>query len=200
MKININSALAALNSTKVSADDRENLIMKGSVLVLEAAARAHNDALTKAGRAAVDYGSQFATTAEYNKQKAQVADDILYFCAKKCNDFAGLPTDRADRSTFTDVRFAADAMYLGLLSGIISQIQYTVTPPLVNELVGEMASTITVPKGKTAEIEITSNAVSSGRMLPGLLSDPCRETSSTTAASPSTPVRLLPALRSTTTR
>ena len=159
MKININSALTALNSTKVSSDERENLVMKGSVLVLETAARAKNAARLNSGRASVDYGSQFASTAEFNAQKAKTADDILYFCAKKVNDFAGLPTDRSDRKTFTDASLATNGMFMNLLSGIISQIQYSVTPPLVNELVGEMASTITVPKGKTAEIEITSNAV-----------------------------------------
>lgn len=159
MKISINSALAALNNTKVSQDERENLVMKGSVLVLETAGRAHNAALARNGKAAVDYGTQFATTAEFNRAKAETADDILYFCAKKVNDIAGLPTDRADRKTFTDISLASNGMYLSLLSGIISQIQYSVTPPLVNELVGEMASTITVPKGKTAEIEVTSNAV-----------------------------------------
>lgn len=159
MKININSAIAALNATKISADERENLIMSGSILVLETAARACNAARVTAGRPIVDYGSQFATTADFNAKKAKVADDILYFCAKRVNDFAGLPTDRNDRSTFTDVSLATNGAFMNLLSGIISQIQYSITPPLVNELVGEMASTITVPKGQTAEIEITSNAV-----------------------------------------
>lgn len=159
MKITVNNAMASLANTQIPNDEREKLTHLGSVMVLETVARAHNNALTSAGKNAVDFGSRFTTTAAFNEKKAKVSDDILYFCAKKVNDFAGLPTDRNDRKTFTDISLATNPMYLALLSGIISSIQYAVTPALTNELLGDMASIITVPKGKTAEIEVTSNAV-----------------------------------------
>lgn len=159
MKVTMNSALSALNNSKVGSDLREALVKKGSILALETVARAHNAALEKAGKSKNDYGSAFNSTSVFNAEKAKCSDDILFFCAEKVNSFAGLATDRNDRSTFTDPLLATNGMYLSLLSGIVSEIQYAITPALVNELVGEMCSVITVPKGKTAEIEVTSNAV-----------------------------------------
>ena len=71
----------------------------------------------------------------------------------------GREVDRNDRATFTNVELASDPIFLRTLAGIVSEIQYAITPPIVNELVGEMASVMSIPKGKTGQVEITSNAV-----------------------------------------
>ena len=84
---------------------------------------------------------------------------MLCFCAKKANDFDDRVTDRNDRSTFTNPRLASSPWFLRTLGNIMNEVMYTVTPTLINELVGEMCSVATTPKGKTYTIEITSNAV-----------------------------------------
>lgn len=159
MKASLSAAMAKFNGAQVSSDRRENLIAKGKVLVAEYAGRAHNEALLKAGRKMNDYGSTFANSTEYLNAKREWSDDVLYFCAEKALSIEEIKPDRSDRRTFTSSALATNSVFLNLLSGIVSEIQYAVTPPLVNELVGEMASTMIIPKGKTGEVTITSNAV-----------------------------------------
>lgn len=158
-RVLLNSALARFTSAKVSNDERENLVAKGKVLVLEQTARAHNAALTKAGRPAEVYSSSFKDEKTFQEEKQKWSDDVLYFCASKALAIGGETVDRNDRATFTNVRLTLNGVFMTLLSGIVSEVQYSVTPPVVNELVGEMASVMTVPRGKTGEVEITSNAV-----------------------------------------
>jgi len=158
-KISLNSALARFNGAGVTGDQRSDLISRGKVLVLEAAGRAHNDALQKAGRQTVELGSAIGNATAFASAKSEWADDVLYFCADRALSVQGREANRSDRRTFTASEFASDPIFLRTLAGIVSEIQYAVTPPIVNELVGEMASVMSIPKGKTGQIEITSNAV-----------------------------------------
>lgn len=158
-RISLNSALARFNGAKLTSDKRTDMISRGRVLVLEAAGRANNVAITKAGRPAVDFGSAIGNETAFAAAKNEWADDVLYFCAERALSVQGREVDRNDRATFTNVELASDPIFLRTLAGIVSEIQYAVTPPIVNELVGEMASVMSIPKGKTGEVEITSNAV-----------------------------------------
>jgi hypothetical protein len=158
-RISLNSALARFNGAQLTGEQRSDLIARGKVLVLEAAGRAHNDALVKANRPAVDIGSTIGNATAFASAKNEWADDVLYFCAERALAVQGREADRADRTSFTASEFASDPIFLRTLAGIVSEIQYAVTPPIVNELVGDMASTMVIPKGKTGQIEITSNAV-----------------------------------------
>ena len=158
-RISLNSALAQCSGAKVTGEQRTDLISRGKVLVLEAAGRAHNDALRKANRPVAEFGSVIGNATEFATAKNEWADDVLYFCAERALSVQGREANRDDRSTFTGSEFASDPIYLRTLAGIVSEIQYAITPPIVNELVGEMASTMVIPKGKTGQIEITSNAV-----------------------------------------
>lgn len=158
-KISLNAALARFNGAKLTGEQRADLINRGKVLVAECAGRAHNEALVKAGRPAVELGSNIGNATAFASEKSEWADDVLYFCAERALAVQGRSADRNDRSTFTASEFASDLIFLRTLAGIVSEIQYAVTPPIVNELVGEMASTMVIPKGKTGQVEITSNAV-----------------------------------------
>lgn len=158
-RITLNSALARFNGAQVTNDKRQDLISSGRVLVLEAAGRAHNSALTKAGRPVVELGSAIGNETAFAAAKNEWADDVLCFCAERAMSVQGRDVDRANRSTFTNIELASDPIFLRTLAGIVSEIQYAVTPPIVNELVGEMASVMSIPKGKTGQVEITSNAV-----------------------------------------
>lgn len=158
-RITLNSALALANGAKITGDRRADLISKGRVLVLEQAGRAHNDALRKAGRQVVDFGSTIGAESAFAAEKNAWADDVLCFCADRALSLEGRSADRSDRKSFTDIRLAKDPIFLKTLAGIVSEIQYSITPPIVNELVGEMASVMSIPKGKTGQVEITSNAV-----------------------------------------
>lgn len=159
-KITLNSALARFNGAQVTGDQRADLIARGKVLVLEAAGRAHNDALRAANRPTVEIGSTIGNATAFASAKAEWADDVLCFCASRALAVQGRnAAERSDRRSFTSAEFASDPVYLRTLAGIVSEIQYAVTPPIVNELVGEMASTMVIPKGKTGQVEVTSNAV-----------------------------------------
>ena len=158
-KITLSSALALCNAAKLTGDQREDMINRGRVLVLEAAGRAHNEALRKASRPVVEIGSNIGSATDFAAAKNEWADDVLCFCADKALSLEGKTVDRADRSTFTDISLAKDPIFLKTLAGIVSEIQYTITPPIVNELVGEMCSVMSIPKGKTGQVEITSNEV-----------------------------------------
>lgn len=158
-RITLNSALARFCGAKVTGDQRSDLIARGKVLVAECAGRAHNDALVKAGRPVVELGSTIGNATAFAAAKSEWADDVLYFCAERALAVQGRSADRNVRATFTAGEFASDTIFLRTLAGIVSEIQYAVTPPIVNELVGEMASTMLIPKGKTGQVEVTSNAV-----------------------------------------
>lgn len=158
-RISLNSALARFNGAKLTGDKRTDLISRGRVLVLEAAGRAHNSALVKAGRPVVEFGSVIGNDTAFASAKNEWADDVLYFCADRALYVQGRSADRSDRSTFTSIEFASDPIFLRTLAGIVNEIQYAITPPVVNELVGEMASVMSIPKGKTGEVDITSNEV-----------------------------------------
>lgn len=158
-KLKLNSALAACANTMVSADERENLIMTGRMLVLECMGRAKNRALTGAGKNTEDFGSLFKTNGEYATASQKFSDDLLYFCAKRVHDEDGKPTDRNDRRTFTSINLAKNPRFLHMLSVMMNEIMYPVTPYLISEIVGEMASVVTVDPGKTYTAAITSNAV-----------------------------------------
>lgn len=158
-KVSLNSALARFNGAKVTGDQREDLIARGRVLVLEAAGRAHNAALAKAGQHVVELGSSIGNETAFAAAKNEWADDLLYFCAERALSVQGRSADRNDRNTFTNIELASDPIFLRTLAGIVSEVQYPTTAPLVNELVGEMASVMSIPKGKTGQVEITSNAV-----------------------------------------
>ncbi len=158
-KISLNSALARFNGAAVTHDERLDLISRGKVLVAECAGRAHNEALTKAGKPVVELGSNIGNATAYAAAKSEWADDVLYFCASRALSVQGRTCDRNDRRSFTMNELAKDPIWLRTLAGIVSEIQYAVTPPIVNELVGEMASTMVIPKGKTGQVEVTSNAV-----------------------------------------
>ena len=159
-RISLNSALARFNGAQITGDKRTDLISRGKVLVLEAAGRAHNDALKAANRPTVELGSTIGNATAFASEKSKWADDVLCFCADRALAVQDRgAADRADRRTFTASEFASDPIFLRTLAGIVSEIQYAVTPPIVNELVGEMASTMVIPKGKTGQVEITSNAV-----------------------------------------
>ena len=158
-RISLNSALARFNGAKLTGDQRSDMIARGRVLVLEAAGRAHNTALAKAGRPVVDIGSNIGNETAFATAKNEWADDVLCFCAERALSVQGRSVDRNDRETFTNIELASDPIFLRTLAGIVSEIQYAITPPIVNELVGEMASVMSIPKGKTGEVEITSNAV-----------------------------------------
>lgn len=157
--LKLNSGLALLNSSKVSSDAREQLVMEGQALVLESVGMAKNKALSKAQRPTVDFGSSFKSASDYEKYARKWTDDVLHFCAKKVNDFNGTRTSRDEKATFTDPRLAANPMYLQLMSSVMNDVLYTTTPYVVNELVGDMVSTVTTPKGQTYTAGITSNAV-----------------------------------------
>ena len=158
-RISLNSALARFNGANITGDQRLDLINRGKVLVAECAGRAHNDALTKAGRHVVELGSNIGNATQFAAAKSEWADDVLYFCAERALAVQGRSADRSVRASFTAAEFASDPIWLRTLAGIVSEIQYAVTPPIVNELVGEMASTMVIPKGKTGQVEVTSNAV-----------------------------------------
>ena len=158
-KITLNSALARFNGAQITGDQRSDLISRGKVLVLEAAGRAHNDALRNAGRPVVEIGSAIGNATAFATAKNEWADDVLYFCASRALAVQERSADRSVRASFTSGEFASDPIFLRTLAGIVSEIQYAVTPPIVNELVGEMASTMVIPKGKTGQVEVTSNAV-----------------------------------------
>lgn len=158
-RISLNSALARFNGAKLTGEKRQDMISRGRVLVLEAAGRAHNAALVKAGRPVVDFGSAIGNETAFATAKNEWADDVLCFCAERALSVQGREVDRNDRATFTSIELASDTIFLRTLAGIVSEIQYAITPPIVNELVGEMASVMSIPKGKTGQVEITSNAV-----------------------------------------
>ena len=158
-KLNVNSTLAAISQRPIGSDKREELIATGAALVLERGARWNNETRVQSGRPAVDYGFPAGSMKNFANNAAEWQDDLLYFCAKRTNDVAGKVTDRTDRRTFTGLDLPLNPMYMNLLSGIISEIMYSVTPTLVNDLVGEMATVSTVGKGKTLEVQVTSNAV-----------------------------------------
>lgn len=157
--VTLSSALALCNAAQITGDKRKDMISRGKVLVLEQAGRAHNDALRKANRQVVDFQSNIGGDTAFAAEKNEWVDDVLCFCADRALAVEGLSADRNDRSTFTDIRLAKDPIFLKTLAGIVSDIQYSITPPIINELVGEMCSVMSIPKGKTGEIEITSNAV-----------------------------------------
>lgn len=157
--LKINSKLAELANSRISADKRATLIHEGAALVLDCMGRAKNRALSNGKRQEQDYGSPFKSAAEYAACAARWSDDVQCFCAKKANDFADKPTDRNNKSSFTSGRLAADPFYLRTLSAIMNEILYTVTPYLVSEIVGEMCSVVTTPKGQTYTAAVTSNAV-----------------------------------------
>lgn len=158
-RITLNAALARCSATPVTGDQRQDMIERGKVLVLEAAGRAHTDALRKANRTVAEFGSVIGSETDFAVAKSEWADDVLYFCADKALSVQGRSVDRSDRETFTAIELASDPIFLRTLAGIVSEIQYAITPPIVNELVGEMASTMVIPRGKTGQIEITSNEV-----------------------------------------
>lgn len=158
-RISLNSALAVANGTKLTGDKRKDMIARGRVLVLEAAGRAHNDALRKAGKVVTEIGSNIGNETAFASEKNKWGDDVMCFCAERALSVQGRSVDRSDRSTFTNIELASDPIFLRTLAGIVSEIQYAVTPPIVNELLGEMASVMSIPKGKTGQVEITSNAV-----------------------------------------
>lgn len=158
-KISLNSALALCNGAKMTGDQRDDMISRGKVLVLEAAGRAHNLALAKAGRPVVDIGSNIGNETAFAAAKNEWADDVLCFCAERALSVQGRVVDRNDRKTFTCSELATDGIFLKTLAGIVNEIQYAITPPIVNEMVGEMASVMSIPHGKTGQVEITSNAV-----------------------------------------
>lgn len=157
--LKLNSGLALLNSSKVSSDAREVLVAEGKALVLESVGFAKNKALSKAERPTVDFGSSFKNASDYEKYARKWTDDVLHFCAKKVNDFNGVRTNRDEKATFANPRLAANPMYLQLLSDVMNEVLYTTTPYVVNELVGDMVSTVTTPKGQTFTAAITSNEV-----------------------------------------
>lgn len=158
MKLNVNSTLATIASQQIG-DERESLVQSASILTLERSARRNNEIRVQSGIPTVDYGYITGTAANFSKQCAKVSDDILYFCAEKALSFSGMKVDRADRATFTDISLATNPIFMNLLSGIVSQVMYTVTPTLVNDLVGQMCTVETVAKGKTYEVKLTSNDV-----------------------------------------
>lgn len=158
-KLKLNSALSMCANTKVSSDQRENLIHEGRVLLLEHMGRAKNRALINAGRQAEDFGSLFKSNGEFSSAAQKWSDDMLYFCAKIVRDQDGRVTDRNDRSTFTGIGLAKDKNFLHILSVAMNEIMYPVTPYLISEIVGEMASVVTVDPGKTYTAAISSNAV-----------------------------------------
>ena len=157
--LKLNSALAACANTKVSSDERENLIHEGRLLLLECMGRAKNRAMTGAGRSVSDFGSLFKSNGEYAAAAAKWSDDMLYYCAKIAHNEDGKPTDRNDRRTFTSINLARNPRFLHLLSVAMNEIMYPVTPYLISEIVGEMCSVVTVDPGKTYTAAITSNAV-----------------------------------------
>lgn len=157
--LRINSMLANLNASKVSRDERAQIVHEGAALVLEKVGRARNSALAKAGRPTEDFGSAFKSNGDFETYCKKWSDDALCFAARKANDFADKETNRNDRRTFTRAGLATDPMYLRTLAGIINDIQYSVTPYLISGIVDDMCSVVTVPKGQTREIEVTSNAV-----------------------------------------
>lgn len=157
--LRINSMLATLSTSKVSKDERSQLIHEGSALVLERVGRARNAALVKAGKPSEDFGSSFKSNGDYEAYAKKWSDDVLCFCAKQANDFAFKETNRDDRSTFTRPGLATDPFYLRTLAGIIQDIEYGITPYLISSIVDDMCSVVRVPKGQTYELEITSNAV-----------------------------------------
>lgn len=158
-KLKLNAALAAIANTKVSGDERENLIYEGRMLLLECMGRAKNRALAGAKRQTEDFGSLFKSNSEYATAAQKWSDDMLYFCAKRANDALGLNTDRNDRNSFTNIGLATNPHFMQLLSVAMNEIMYPVTPYLISEIVGEMASVVTVAPGKTYTAAITSNAV-----------------------------------------
>ena len=158
-KLKLNAALATCANTMVSSDERENLIHEGRMLVLERMGRAKNSALINAGRNVEDFGSLFKSNGEYASAAQKWSDDLLYFCAKKVHDMDGKPTDRNDRRTFTSIHLARDSRFLHTLSVMMNEILYPVTPYLISEIVGEMASVVTVDPGKTYTLAVNSNAV-----------------------------------------
>lgn len=158
-KLKLNSALAVCANTKVSSDQRENLIHEGRVLLLECMGRSKNRALINAGRQSEDFGSLFKTNGDYAAAAKKWSDDMLYFCAKIVRDQDGRVTDRNDRSTFTGIGMAKDNRFLHILSVAMNEIMYPVTPYLISEIVGEMCSVVTVDPGKTYTAAINSNAV-----------------------------------------
>lgn len=157
--LKLNSALATISNTKVSSDERENLVAKGRTLVLECMGRAKNRALTASGKAPVDFGSNFVSNGAYESVATRWSDDVLCFCARKANDFDDRPTDRNDRSTFTYNSLAKNPWFLHTLSSVMNEIMYPVTPYLISEIVGEMCSVVRTPRGKSYTAAITSNAV-----------------------------------------
>lgn len=157
--LKINSALATLSNKRVSKEQREELVHEGACLVLERIGREKNKALAKLNRPAEDFGSAFKSNSDFEKYAAKWSDDVLCYCAKKANDFNDKNTDRNDRSTYTSGNLAVDPMFLKPLASVMREVLHTVTPYLVSEIVGEMASVVTVPKGQTYTVGITSNAV-----------------------------------------
>ena len=158
-KLKLNSALASCANTKVSSDQRENLIHEGRILLLEHMGRVKNRALINAGRTAEDFGSLFKTNGEYSTAAQKWSDDMLYFCAKIVRDQDGRVTDRNDRSTFANIGMLKDKQFLHILSVAMNEVFYPVTPYLISEIVGEMVSVVTVDPGKTYTAAINSNAV-----------------------------------------
>lgn len=158
-KLRLNSAIASLRNTPITSDERTKLIYEGQLLMLENMGRVKNRALSAAGRPSADFGSCFTNNGQFEAKARKWSDDVLCFCAKKANDFDDRVTDRNDRSTFTNPRLASSPWFLRTLGNIMNEVMYTVTPTLINELVGEMCSVATTPKGKTYTVEITSNAV-----------------------------------------
>lgn len=158
-KVSLSNTLALCNAAPMTGDQRKDLISRGRVLVLEQVQRNVQDAYRKANRQVSALESNIGDATHFASAKNEWADDVLAFCAERALSVEGLSVNRDDRSTFTSNRLAKDTIFLKTLSGIIGDIQYSITPPIVNELVGEMCTVMGIPKGKTGEVEITSNAV-----------------------------------------
>lgn len=154
MELKINSALANLAATPISNEQRENLIARGKVLLLECVARAKNRALVKSGRPSQEFGY---LTNSYDTEVRKWNDDVLYYVAESSN--VNKELDRNNRASFTSPSNMTNPMYLYNLSAVIRDVMYPVTPYLINEIVGEMCTVMTTPKGQSKIVKITSNAV-----------------------------------------
>lgn len=171
-RISLNSALALCNSAKATGDQRSDLIAKGRILVLEEAMRCHNDALRKANRQTSEFSSNIGNANAFEAMKQKWGEDAIYFCAEMALPLQGKTPDRDDKRSYMDISLLKNPVFMMNLesimdetmfvrhnSGVVSDVQYSITPPIINELFGEMVSVIPIPKGKTGEVEVTSNAV-----------------------------------------
>ena len=157
--LKLSSALAEMNCRPASPDRREELVREGCLLGLEKAGREHNSLRSKNNCGTEDFGSVFANSAEFHRAAEQWGDDVLFYCAEKVKEYSSVAPQRGDRASFTRRELAVNPLYLHTLAGVINDVVAAITPPLVSDLVGDMASVIYVPKGRTEEIEIQSNSV-----------------------------------------